>query len=188
MEEKEETKKLLDYYRNFLSEKIGKENPAVPLVNDEGKLIFDDQRWVLMNVKYFPGYTIKSIQEIVGPIAKEFFYWFGYAYGIQSAEEYLKAGIPKEYILPFAFAIRALYAGWGVAKIYEVDYEKPYLKMTVFNNFETESAKYAGLEPDFKLSAGYVAGLFSKLTGKKIRASEKLSEDGHFIAEFFAKD
>ncbi len=187
MEENESiVKDTVDSYRKLLSEKLGIKDQ--PFANDEGKIILAGRRWILMDVSYFPAFMVKVTEEIVGPIAKEFIYWFGYAYGEKVAERYLEAGIPKEYVLPVVFAFGAVYAGWSVNKIEEFDFEKPYLRTLTFNDFETESAKRVGRNSELKFSTGVVAGIFNELTGKKPRISKKRLKDGSLIVEYFARD
>jgi hypothetical protein len=187
MEEKEETVKgIIESYKELLSKKLGIKE--TPLANDEGKIILAGRRWILMDVTYFPAFMVKVTEEVVGPIAKEFIYWFGYAYGEKVTERYMEAGIPKEYVLPIVFAFGAVYAGWSVNKIEEFDYEKPYLRTLTFNDFETESAKAVGKDSDLKFSTGVVAGIFHKLTGVKPQVTKKRLKDGSLIVEYFARD
>ncbi len=179
-------REAIDSYKKLAFEKLGIEGP--PLVNNEGKIIIAGRRWILMDVSYFPAFMIKVTEEVVGPIAKEFIYWFGYAYGEKVAERYLEEGIPKEHVLPVVFAFGAVYAGWGVNKIEEFDYEKPYLRTLTYNDFETESAKRVGRDSELKFSTGVIAGIFNKLTGKKPRISKKRMKDGSLIVEYLARD
>jgi len=186
MENEEQIRGIVRSYRELLSEKFGIKD--LPLANEEGKIILAGRRWVLMDVSYFPAFMVKVTEEIVGPIAKEFIYWFGYAYGEKVAERYLEMGIPKEGVLPIVFAFGAVYAGWSVNKIEEFDFEKPYLQTITYNDFETESAKLSGKDGELKFSTGVVAGIFNKLTGVKPRISKKRLKDGSLIVEYSARD
>ncbi len=187
MEEKEETVKgIIESYKELLSKNLGIKDS--PLANDEGKIILMGRRWILMDVTSFPAFMVKVTEEVVGPIAKEFIYWFGYAYGEKVAERYMEAGIPKEHILPIVFAFAAVYGGWSVNKIEEVDYEKPYLRILTFNDFETESAKAVGKDNDLKFTTGVFSGIFHKLTGVKPQVTTKRLKDGSLIMEYFARD
>ncbi len=174
--------KLLEEYKKILEEKLGFNEP-IP-TNEEGKIILAGKRWVMMDVSYFPAFMTSVTEKVVGPIAKEFTYWFGYAYGEKVSERYEKMGIPKEQIIPITFAFAALYTGWSVTKLEELDLDKPYMRTVTFNDFETESAEAIGTKSDLKFLNGVMAGMFGKLTGKKIKVEVKRNSDSSLTAEY----
>jgi predicted hydrocarbon binding protein len=170
----EEAKKAMEEYR-ALAEKLGiKEKP---FTNEEGKIIFLGKRWVMLDVDYFPEFMIQVTEQVVGPIAKEFIYWFGYAYGEKVAERQIEMEVPKEYIIPSLFASAALFAGWSITKIDEMDLEKGYLKAHSYNNFETESAEKIGRKSEVKFSRGVIDGIFSVLINAKVQSKLKMEND-----------
>ena len=170
----EDAKKIMGEYK-VLVEKLGiKEKP---FTNEEGKIMFLGKRWVMLDVDYFPEFMIQVTEKVVGPIAKEFIYWFGYAYGEKVAERQLELGVPKEYVLPSLFASAALFAGWSITKIDEIDLDKGYLKAHTYNNFEIESAKDIGRKSEFKFTRGIMDGIFSVLIGAKTRSTIRTEGD-----------
>ncbi len=169
-----EIKRTLEGYKALLK-KIGINE--TPFTNDEGKIMLLGRRWVLLDVDYFPEFMIHVTEQIVGPIAKEFTYWFGYAYGEKVAERQIEMGVPKEYVLPSIFAMAALFAGWSVTKIDKMDLEKGYLKVHSYNNFELDSAKAVGRKTNFKFTRGVVDGIFSVLIGAKTQSKVTLEGD-----------
>ncbi|MCD6427429.1 MAG: XylR N-terminal domain-containing protein [Caldisericaceae bacterium] len=181
----EKVKEILEEYKSIVKEKLGISEP-IP-VNDEGKIILAGKRWVMMDVSYFPAFMTSVTEEVVGPIAKEFVYWFGYAYGEKTAERYEKTGIPKEQQITITFAFAALYTGWGISKIEELDLDKPYMRTAIFNDFETESAEAIGAEPDLKFLSGVLAGVFGRLTKKKIKVQTSRKDDGSLIVEYLER-
>ncbi len=171
---KDEIKKTIEEYK-MLTEKLGiKEKP---FTNEEGKIIFLGKRWVMLDVDYFPEFMIQVTEKVVGPIAKEFIYWFGYAYGEKIAERQVEKGIPKEYVLPSIFALSALFTGWSIIKIDEMDLEKGYLKAHSYNNFEIESGETIGRKSEVKFGRGVVDGIFSVLVGAKTQSTLYVEKD-----------
>ena len=172
----EKVKGIIKEYEGLIK-KIG--ITEKPFTNDEGKIILLGRRWVLLDVDYFPEFMIGVTEQVVGPIAKEFTYWFGYAYGEKVAERQLEMGVPKEYVLPSLFAMAALFAGWSVTKIDEIDLDKGYLKVHSYNLFELDSAKAVGRKTEFKFNRGVIDGIFSVLIDAKTQS--KITLDGDTV-------
>jgi predicted hydrocarbon binding protein len=182
MSSEEEIKAILEQHKALLKNVLG--DTFGQFTNDEGKIVFGGKRWVMLDVSIFPALLVKTTSEIVGPMADQFIHWFGYKYGEEVVHRYEKLGVPKEQILPIVLAFAAVVAGWSVDKIEEVDYEKPYLRVRVFNDFETESAKAIGTDSSLKFSSGVFAGIFDTITGKKTKIAVSRKPDGSIIAEF----
>ena len=179
----EEAAKTMKEYKEFLK----KFNVGVSgIVNDEGKIIVAGKRWVLMDASAFPAFMIKTTEDVVGRIAKEFVYWFGYGYGEKVAERQKEFGLTDEQALKVVFAMAACHSGWGIAKIEELNFEKQYMRIKIFNDFESESAEIAGSGTDKDLSfiKGVGAGLVGGITGKKIVAKVTDSNNDYTVMEF----
>ena len=178
----EEAKKAIEEYRELLK-KFNVETSGI--VNDEGKIIVAGKRWVLMDASAFPAFMIKTTEDVVGRIAKEFVYWFGYGYGEKVAERQKEMGLTNDQALKVVFAVAACHSGWGIVKVEEIDFDKPYMKIKVFNDFESESAEMigGGADRDLSFIKGVGSGLISGITGKKIIA-KVINADNYTIMEF----
>lgn len=186
MSSEEEVKAVFEQHRALLKNFLG--DAFCQHANNEGKITSIGKRWVMLDVSIFPALLIKTTSEMVGPMADQFIHWFGYKYGEELVHRYKKLGVPKEQILHIVFAFAAVVTGWSVDKIEEVDYEKPYLKTRVFNDFETESAKAMGMDSGFKLSSGVLAGIFDTITGKKTKITVSREPDGSIIVELTKRE
>jgi len=155
---------------------------AQKLTNEEGKIMFLGKRWILMNVEAFPEYMIKSTADIMGEkMAREFIYWFGYAYGEVMGETYLKLGTPKEMVLKIAGAIATFFTGWGIPEFLELNLDGGRLVAKFYNDFESESTQVNGSEPTNNFFRGVLAGVFSKLIGAKTLATAKFKDGATVI-------
>jgi predicted hydrocarbon binding protein len=155
---------------------------AQKLTNEEGKIMFLGKRWILMNVEAFPEYMIKSTADIMGEkMAREFIYWFGYAYGEVMGETYLKLGTSKEMILKIAGAIATFFTGWGIPEFLELSLDRGRLVVKLHNDFESESAQINGSEPTNNFFRGVLAGAFAKLIGTKTHATAEFKDGATVI-------
>ncbi len=183
---KEEVSALVKQYKELLKKVLGE--GFEQFTNEEGKIVFGGKRWVMLDVSIFPALLVKTTSEIVGPMADQFIHWFGYKYGEEVVHRYEKSGVPKEQILPIVLAFAAVVAGWSVDKIEEIDYDKSYMRVKVYNDFETESANSIGTDSSLKFSSGVFAGIFDTITGKKTKISIARNADGSITAEFTRRD
>jgi len=183
---KEEVSALVEQHKEILKKVLGE--GFVQFTNEEGKILFGGKRWVMLDVSIFPALLVKTTSEIVGPMADQFIHWFGYKYGEEVVHRYEKLSVPKEQVLPIVLAFAAVVAGWSVDKIEEIDYEKPYMRVRVYNDFETESAESIGADSSLKFSSGVFAGIFDTITGKKTKISISRNPDGSITAEFTKRD
>jgi predicted hydrocarbon binding protein len=153
---------------------------AQKFTNEEGKIMFLGERWILMNVGAFPGYLIKG--NVLGEkLAKEVLYWFGYTYGEVMGETYLKLGTPKEMVLKIAGAIATFFTGWGIPEFLELNLDGGRLVAKFYNDFESESAQINGSEPTNNFFRGVLAGAFSKLIGAKTKATAEFKDGATVI-------
>jgi hypothetical protein len=155
---------------------------AQKLTNEEGKIMFFGKRWILMDVNAFPEYMIKSTADIMGEkMAREFIYWFGYAYGEKITEAYIKSGIPKEIIPKINAAMATFFIGWGIPEILELNFERGRLIVKLHNDFESESAQVNGSEPTNNFFRGVLAGIFAKLINAKTHATAEFKDGATVI-------
>jgi predicted hydrocarbon binding protein len=153
---------------------------AQKLTNEEGKIMFLGERWILMNVGAFPGYIIKG--NVLGEkLAKETLYWFGYTYGEVVAERYLSMGIPKEMVPKVAGAITTFFTGWEIPEILELNFERGRLVAKLYNDFESESAQLNGSEPTNNFLRGMFAGIFAKFINAKTKATAEFKDGATVI-------
>ncbi len=183
---KDEVAVLVEQHKELLQKVLGE--GFGQFTNEEGKIVFGGKRWVMLDVSIFPALLVKTTSEIVGPMADQFIHWFGYKYGEEVVHRYEKLSVPKEQILPIVLAFASVVAGWSVDKIEEIDYEKPYMRVKVYNDFETESANSIGTDSSLKFSSGVFAGIFDTITGKKTKISITMNADGSITAEFTRRE
>lgn len=178
-----EAKKILEQYKQVISSKVNAENI---IVDEEGRIEIGGTRWILMDIKAFPAYMIKVTKQIVGKMAPQFIYWFGYAYGEDVADRYLSLGMPPEDVVTFIFAFTAAVTGWGIAKVEEFSIEKKYIRIKVWNDFETESNRINNENDTVGFLRGVAAGLFSKILNEKMETAYKIEGDS-FIMEIIPR-
>jgi len=165
---------LIQKYKEILKSLGLDKGPC--LTDENGNILLFGKRWILMDVNAFPEYMIKSTANIMGErMAREFIYWFGFAYGDKVMERYLAMGIPEEQAPYVVAAVTSVVTGWGTPEILEYNINTGRLVVQIHNDFETESAKLNNSQPTNNFMRGVLAGGMARIFGSKVLATANFS-------------
>jgi len=170
---------------------------SAKIIKPQGKgVIFDDyffpliaagERAVIFRKSVYEA-LFKGVREKFGTAGEAVLYYQGFSIGTEIYNHYVKIAGSKrvEDLTEVAKAIN-MTLGWGVIEGVNVDVERGYAKLRIYQSFECELGRYKG-KPQSQFYRGAIAGIFAHFFGRDVKVEEtKCIAKGDPYCEFEIK-
>ncbi len=151
-----------------------------PITVDSGgqRVILEDREGL--------SFFIKEIHDKYGTGGEAFLYFLGKTRGEVSGKIFRSKNITKEFLREDLKSLQA--AGWGIPELLEADLDKKFIRLRIYDLYESAAFEGRSSKPRCHFVRGYLEGLFSAFLGVDLESSEvKCIAMGDPYCEFIFK-
>jgi len=139
-------------------------NLCYPITVDSGRqrMILDDRNGL--------SFFIKEIHEKYGTGGEAFLYFLGKTRGEISGRIFRSKKITREFLEEDLRSLQA--AGWGIAELLDADLDKKFIRVRIYDLYESAAFEGRSSKPRCHFIRGYLEGLFSEFLGVELESNE----------------
>ncbi|MCX8142480.1 MAG: hypothetical protein N3F04_06950 [Candidatus Nezhaarchaeota archaeon] len=153
-------------------EVVKPETPGFIVDERHYPLIVVDERALIFRIETF-NVMLLGIRQKWGATGQVFLYYLGYEGGIGAAKFYKRVSdLPPNEAIKAALKVATAH-GLGKFEVIDLDMERPYVVVRVYDLFECIPMKGKSDQPFSEFYRGLLCGTLSELLGVKLRAEER---------------